>query len=697
MSFAREKRRLIGWLALLAPLPLPFNEVISWPTAGLYLLVVLLFLIRAAGDPPRWMPTWAMNVLGFAYLPVFGLDLFVLNAGRLVGPVLHLLLFTLAVKLFALFRERDKWQCAIVIFFLFLAAMGTSVHPTIVLYLLAFLGLALWTLARFALLHVLQSFGRDDPALARVPLRGVLAATMAAALVLSVPLFALLPRVSSPYILGRGVGTGTQIEAAGFTDEVTLDTIGQIRNNRNVAVRMLYQGASQPEAADVRIKAATFDLYQRGSWRRSPLRGGLPRVQGVRFRLAPGEPVRWVEMWLQPLRTQSLPLPVEALVVEPRSPDLVVDQGGAVSFPVTPLEVRNYRVGLADHPVLTGSVPRPADVEPALDLSGVTPPISDLAHQMAGTGNSAERAARLEQVLSHDYTYTTNLAAPKGDNAIEDFLFRTKSGHCEYFASSMVLMLRSQGIPARLVTGFLGGEYNPFEGYFIVRQSNAHAWVEAWLPDRGWALFDPTPPAGRPAAAEEGLSLLMRQAWDFVLFRWDRYVLTFGLADQLQIMGRLHQVWQSLMSLFDSTPTAKPANPHHPPSGTGIPGAETVAATAEKRQTWIAAGAAAILLLAAAWFLWRRRSPLSAVAAYRKLQRRLGSSGLPLSPASPPLAVREAATTRFPEAAQGTGKVIDFYVRESFGGEDLTEAERADLAESLRTAERGLKAARAGR
>lgn len=694
MSFAREKRRLIGWLALLAPIPLPFNEVIGWATAGIYLLVVLLFLIRAAGDPPRWLPTWAMNTLGFAYLPIFGVDLFVLNSGRLLGPVLHLLLFTLAVKLFALLKERDKWQCVMVIFFLFLAAMGTSVHPTIVLYLVAFLGLALWTFARFALLHVLQSFGRDDPALARVPLGGVLAATGIAALVLSVPLFAVLPRVSSPYILGRGAGTGTQIEAAGFTDEVTLDSIGQIRSNRNVAVRMLYEGGAQPEGADVRIKAATFDLYQRGSWRRSPLRGGLPRVQGVRFRLAPGEPVRWVQMWLQPLRTQSLPLPVEAVLVEPRAPDLVIDQGGAVSFPVTPLEVRNYRVGLADHPVLTGSVPR-LEGEPALDLSGVTPRIADLARRMTGQGGAAERAARLEQLLSHDYTYSTNLAAPSGGNAIEDFLFRTRSGHCEYFASSMVLMLRSQGIPARLVTGFLGGEYNPFEGYFIVRQSNAHAWVEAWLPDRGWALFDPTPPAGRPAAAEEGVSLLLRQAWDFVLFRWDRYVLTFGLADQLQIMARLNQAWQSLMSLFDSSPGKSPRGHHLP--GTGIPAAGALATPAGHPWAWIAGGTAAAACLVLAWLFWRQRAPLSAVAAYRKLQRRLGRSGLPFSPASPPLAVRDAAADRFPEAAAGTGRVIDFYLRESFGGEELTDTERADLAESLRTAERGVKAARAGR
>ena len=121
-----------------------------------------------------------------------------------------------------------------------------------------------------------------------------------------------------------------------------------------------------------------------------------------------------------------------------------------------------------------------------------------------GQGTAAQRARRLESHLIDNYTYTLDFVGRSPDNPIEDFLFRYRSGQCEYFASSMVLMLRSQGIPARLVTGFLGGEYNPFEGYYIVRDNNAHAWVEAYLAGAGWRIFDPTPPAGRPAAGGEG-------------------------------------------------------------------------------------------------------------------------------------------------------------------------------------------------
>src|SRR6185436_9656994 len=126
MTFGRQKRLMLGWLALLAPVPLPFNDVVQWPLLVLYLLGVVLFLRRAAQDPPRWLPNWGMNVLGLVYVPFFFVDLFILSGGRLVQAVLHLCLFTLLVKLWALVRERDKWQAAIGVFFLFLASMGTA-------------------------------------------------------------------------------------------------------------------------------------------------------------------------------------------------------------------------------------------------------------------------------------------------------------------------------------------------------------------------------------------------------------------------------------------------------------------------------------------------------------------------------------------------------------------------------------------
>src|SRR6185312_871539 len=513
----------------------------------------------------------------------------------------------------------------------------------------------------------------------------------AAAVALAVPLFLLLPRVRAPFIVGRGGGTGATLEAAGFSDSVSLDSIDRIRSSREVAMRIKEEGPAIRPDADWRFKASTYDVYQGGSWRRSPVRTLLQRTQGVRFRLSPEKPVRWARIWLQPLHSQSVPLPIETTIVEPRSPVLAIDDGGAVSLPFSPLEVSEYRVGLASRAVLTGVTPD-RNPDPALNLAGVTPRISTLAAQVMDQGTPAERARRVELFLIENYAYTLNFSGRSAANPIEDFLFRYKSGQCEYFASSMVLMLRSQGIPARLVTGFLGGDYNPFEGYYIVRGNNAHAWVEAYLGAEGWRVFDPTPPAGRPAAESEGRFLLMQQAWDFVLFRWDRYVLTFGLGDQIQIFGGLRELWNEFWARLHHE--SKPEKPGAVPS---LPSAGTSTATARRGLPDVSwpLGAGLLLAAAIAWFLYLRlRPPLTATAAYRRLRRRLGrTAGAGLPDSAPPLAVRNAAAARFPAAAEPTARVIDFYLRESFGGQILEDEELEALKAALEQAEQGMRKA----
>jgi transglutaminase-like putative cysteine protease len=568
--------------------------------------------------------------------------------------------------------------------------MGTSVHPTILLYLMAFLVITLWMLTRFAFLHVLAGFGREDPALARLPLRGFMGFSALSILILAVPLFAVLPRVRSPYIVGRGVGTGTQIEAAGFSDEVTLDSIGQIRDSHEVALRLVEEGALDPNR-EMRFKAATYDVYKGMSWQRSPTRSVLYRGERVRFWLRRQPPQRWVKIWLQPLHSRSLPLPVDSVVVEPRVPALDVDQGGALSFRFDPLEIREYRAGLIDRPVLIGSEPGGPE-DPALDPTGVTPRIAQLARQVMGEGDPAERARRIETHLIQNYEYTLNFQGRSNESPIEDFLFRYRSGQCEYFASSMVLLLRSQGIPARLVTGFLGGEYNPFEGYFIVRDSNAHAWVEAWLPGEGWRIFDPTPPAGRPAEVEQGGWLLMQQAWDYLLFRWDRYVLTFGLYDQLRIFGGLRQMWNELWKSFDRSDKA--GEPSAPTPGSLTAEATPVPAGSRMPDVPWPVALGFTLFAAAVFGLYLKlKPPLTATQAYTRLRRRLGRRGAPLADSVPPLVVRDEAASRYPEAAEPTARVIAFYLRESFGGEPLADEDREVLKAALQEAERGMRKA----
>ncbi len=684
MSYAREKRILLGLLAFLAPIPLPFNQILSWPALALYLLGVALYLRRTLQGRAGWLPQWAMNVLGLLYIPFFLLDLLVLSGGRLVVPVVHLGLFAVLVKLWSLGRERDKWQALMGIFFLFLAAMATSVHPSAVLYLLVFGVLATLALSRFAFLHLEAGFGRSAAGAPKVPFKGFLALSIVLAIVLAVPLFALLPRMQAPYIMARGSGPFGGGQTTGFSDDVTLDSIGQVRTSREVALRFQSEGRLAPfidRADDLRFKAGTFDVYDNHRWSKTPDRQVLRARRGGAFELAEGRPEAWAEIWLQPLGSTALVVPTETVRLEAPLGWVGLGEGGTLTLSSPPRDVLRYKVGLAAEPVSLGEPPTDSE---ALDRTGVTAAMIELAERVTGSGTSREQAERLERHFITEYQYTLDFLGRRTEDPLQDFLFESKSGHCEYFATSMVLLLRTQAIPARLVTGFLGAEYNPIEGYFIVRQSNAHAWVEAWMEEEGrWRAFDPTPPSGRPTGGRASLWSLATQAYDYVLFRWDRYVLTYDFGDQLRFLGGLREAWSSF---WDALRRERPEEPPAPGAEAPAPDdGESVLdepVLAPDWQVWLLA-VALLAVLVGVWLVWRRRSPLTATGAYRRLRRTLRHGGLEVSDADPPLAVRRALLDRYPATREPSGRLFHFYLTESFAGHDLSEAEREELKRSL--------------
>jgi hypothetical protein len=120
--------------------------------------------------------------------------------------------------------------------------------------------------------------------------------------------------------------------------------------------------------------------------------------------------------------------------------------------------------------------------------------------------------------------------------SVDDFLLRERAGHCEYFAAGMAVLLTSLDVPARIAGGFYGGRLNPLTGYFVIRRGDAHAWTEVWDGER-WLTFDATPPALRPGTANTSrVRDYLSAISDSMTFVWDRYVLTFSLADQLALV-----------------------------------------------------------------------------------------------------------------------------------------------------------------
>jgi len=685
MTFGREKRLLLGAVALIVALPLPLTDALEWPALALFLLVVGLFMRRAWEGSEHWLGHRALNLLGLAYLPILVLDFALSGRVQFVRPILHLILFGLAAKLWSLEREKDKWQAWIGIFFLFLAAMSTSTHPSVVAYLLAFSTLAVVLLVRFVHLHVLSSFGGAAGEKPRLPLVGFVTAVIVATALLAVPLFALLPRVRTPMMTGpAGIGSQPTLPQAGFSDEMSLDLIGRIRDNPTIAARLTFEGRA-PDPRSMRLKAAGYDIWEGRSWRR--IRGGqnLRRERGVAsIRLARGRPVGRAHVVLEPLRSRSLVLPLETIEVTLADRRMDLDSSGAVSLgsiPTTPVE---YDATLGEGARSLAAPPTAGSARGPLDLSGVSERMSALAASWAGSGSDRQRASRIESHLRDDYGYTLAFVGRGGESPIESFLFDDKQGHCEYFASAMVLLLRAQGIPARVVTGFYGAEWSSWESVWVIRQSNAHAWVEAWIEGAGWQVFDPTPPEGLPLERSRDLRLWARQAWEAMVFRWDRWVISYDFEDQVGVLGRLRSAWDRWMArlLGRAEPEAAAGRGSPATAVDGLDlGAEALPRWWQQPVVWAAAVAVIASLLGGLWL--RRRPRPTVTAAYLKLRRILQGGGVAVPESLAPLALARRAALDLPEAAASSSRVIDLYLRETFAGRSTDDSEVAALQVDL--------------
>jgi hypothetical protein len=130
------------------------------------------------------------------------------------------------------------------------------------------------------------------------------------------------------------------------------------------------------------------------------------------------------------------------------------------------------------------------------------------------------------------------------------FLFDAKTGHCEYFASAMAILARTAGIPTRLVNGFQMGEFNPVGSDFIVRESDAHSWIEAYIPGRGWTEFDATPPDMRPAATD--IAAQLGHYVDAMELVWSSYILVYDTDSQSQLFRSAQEQLQNMQSGFRS-------------------------------------------------------------------------------------------------------------------------------------------------
>jgi len=501
----------------------------------------LLFRGRTPKLPERWM---SFATLGYAVFFVF--DLFFLS-GNFVLATAHLVLFIMVVKMFSVQRDRDHVYLAIIAFLSVLAAAVLTVDAVFFAAFCVFLLLAVST---FVSMEMRRSSARAAAGsrFSRQRLTGSLSTTTLG-LTLGMALgsclfFFLLPRLSAGYLSAYAPHNAL---ASGFSDEVRLGEIGQIQQSDTVVMHIQIEGDTRG-THDLKWRGVALRVFDGARWSNPQQQAAALTSQSGSFDLSTTLAATLAAVSPRLLRYRVLmePLGTDVLFLTPHPRSLSgnyrminVDESGAV------YNGDHEHSGSAYQAISDISRPSPdelrrstTEVPPQiafryLQLPPLDPRLAQLARDLtAAAPTTYDRTIAIEHHLRTQYGYTLQLPNVPQRDPVAYFLFERKAGHCEYFASSMALLLRTLGIPARVVNGFRSGEFNFVTGSYIIRARDAHAWVEAYFPRYGWITFDPTPAAAGAASgtwSRAGLYL------DALREFWREWVINYDFAHQTSL------------------------------------------------------------------------------------------------------------------------------------------------------------------
>jgi len=449
-------------------------------------------------------------------------------------------------------------------------------------------------------------------------------------------LFVLFPRIGPLW----GIPGDAMSGRSGLSATMQVGNLASLVLDESIAMRVKFEGRV-PAQSDLYFRGPVLSTFDGREWRPLQRLGARPfPMPGVGAQLqVSGEPVRY-EVTLEPNNRPWI-LVLDAAAAAPAVPGFETAMTGELvwlaSRPVT--DLLRYRA--QSHTSFRHGPRNIAGVLPEyLELpSGFNPRTLEMAAQMrsdpnlAGRGPEALVQAALERLRTGNYHYTLDPGVYGRDSA-DEFWFERREGFCEHIASAFVVLMRGMGIPARLVTGYQGGELNAVDGFWVVRQSDAHAWTEVWLSGRGWVRVDPTsavapgrtgslqrlqPPRGVIASAfgtvSPDLAASVRAAWEALNNSWNQWVLNYTQSKQLDLLKNLgftSPSWEDLSYV-------------------------------------LLALLVALALTGAAWTLWERRQHDPWLRMLLRVQRRLARAGVDLPASTPPRQIATLVTVRFGE------------------------------------------------
>ncbi|MFN0122686.1 MAG: DUF3488 and DUF4129 domain-containing transglutaminase family protein [Blastocatellia bacterium] len=552
-------------------LMLAFNRQVDLVTLLLYAIVLAAAWRLDTGRMSWHISRRVANWLVFPYLPFLLVDWRVLGTAPVV-VVVHFLFYTSAFKLLHPKENRDWLWLYVIAFFEVLLAAGMTIDAIFLALLAVFLFFALSTLMSFEIhragLETARADSRldvwlDAPPGQQTAPRGkwrslgyFSALALTAILLLAAPLFVAMPRMQRGFMGNKLLGGST---LSGFSEKVELGDVAQIKLNPQVVMRVQVESAPGQFLMPLKWRGVTLDHYDGKSWNNSrPGRMAVPLMDdGFHTgEMAGKQSLTRQKFFLAPVDTGALFVTAHPLrVSSPMLRGLLRDFSDG-------LWVREQRAGHLVYNVISdttvyaetelqadNSRAWPEEIqERYLQLPGaIDPRIGQHAIELAkGLRTQHEIARRIESWLQTSLQYSLSLRRMNQADPIADFLFNVRSGHCEYFATAMALLLRSQGIPTRLVNGFQTGEYSEIANIYTVRQADAHSWVEVYYPAHGWVAFDPTPSAGLNQY-DAGMLATLRHYGEALEMFWLEKVIGFDTQAQISMTAGLQQFisrWQ---------------------------------------------------------------------------------------------------------------------------------------------------------
>jgi len=565
-SGARDRRDIaILLVAVLIAVTPHFWHLPWWSTA----LICLLWFWRAWLTIARRPPP---GKIAMVPLLATATTLVWLQHGQIIGHEAgaNLLLLLIALKLLELRTRRDLY---LIVFLTFV------VQITLFLYNQSLFIALLSVCTTLLLFFVLLSINLADTDLTARRKFGLVLDMFAKSIPLIVALFLLFPRLQGPLF---AFSRADEASSTGLSDTMTPGSINRLIQSESVVLRAQFAGAI-PGPGRLYWRGPVFGHFDGRTWSGQPTHA-LSAIDRTRVSVEPASAVDYT-VTLEPTHRSwilalELPLPVDGGMFQSILADDLQPIADTVIRDRVRYQVRSYtsfRIGpLAADPDLARWLQLPPGYNPRT-LQFAT----DLRNQIvdpSARDSHARDAELLEAVLNHfrrgGFHYT--LQPPLlGRDSIDEFLFETRLGFCEHYAAAFVVLMRAVGIPARIVTGYQGGEVNPVDGNLTVRQSDAHAWAEVWLPGRGWKRVDPTAVVS-PIRIEQGEAGLANQLglsryrgaagllgwvatwkmnWEALENVWNQAILNYTAERQRSVIAQLGVApsWRNLAIAFAST------------------------------------------------------------------------------------------------------------------------------------------------